>query len=75
LPENLKGEAPDGTGVKFIDLGEGRCKWPKGDPASPDFEFCGCKALTDLPYCAHHTMRATAVPQSRNRMDRAIASI
>jgi GcrA cell cycle regulator len=75
LPENLKGDAPDGTGVKFIDLAPGACKWPKGDPLEDSFEFCGCKALPDLPYCAPHARKATAPPQSRNRMQRAIASV
>jgi GcrA cell cycle regulator len=75
LPETLKGDAPDGTGVKFADLERGQCKWPKGSPGEPDFEFCGCRALPDLPYCAHHTRKAIAPTQSRNRMQRAIASV
>ena len=75
LPENLKGDEPDGTGVKFINLQAGQCKWPRGTPGNPDFEFCGCKALPDLPYCPGHTRRAIAPTQSRNRMERAIASI
>jgi GcrA cell cycle regulator len=73
LPETLKGDAPDGTGVKFVDLERGQCKWPKGSPGEPDVEFCGCRALPDLPYCAHHTRKAIAPTQSRNRMERAIA--
>jgi GcrA cell cycle regulator len=75
LPESLNGDKPDGTGVKFIDLVAGLCKWPKGDPLQPDLEFCGCKALPDLPYCAPHTRRAIAPTQSRNRMERAIANV
>ena len=35
------------------------CRWPCGNPASPEFYFCG--GDTDLvhPYCYPHTMRAT----------------
>lgn len=75
LSERLHGEKPDGTGKKFIDLAVGECKWPKGDPLDADFEFCGCKALPDLPYCAPHTRRAIQPTQQRNRADRALAGI
>lgn len=75
LPENLKGDAPDGTGVKFADLERGQCKWPKGNPGDADFEFCGCKALPDLPYCAPHTRRSMRAPQSVNHMQRAMAGV
>lgn len=70
LPESLKGEAPDGTGVKFIDLKIGQCKWPRGEVGAEDFEFCGCKALPDLPYCAPHTRRAIQPAQARVRVDK-----
>lgn len=64
LPEKLKGEAPDGTGIKLIDLDASTCHWPKGDPADPAFEFCGGYALKGLPYCQHHS-RIAYLPSSR----------
>lgn len=67
LPEKLKGEAPDGTGIKLIDLDKSTCHWPKGDPLESDFEFCGGYAVDGLPYCAHHTRMAYLPTQSRNR--------
>ena len=70
LPENLKGDAPNGTGVKFIDLAPGACKWPKGDPLAEDFEFCGGHALVDSPYCSHHS-RIAFVPAADRRRQQA----
>jgi GcrA cell cycle regulator len=67
-PEELKGEAPDGTGVQISGLTELNCHWPKGDPKTPDFEFCGAKAIHGLPYCAGHCRLAY---QSTYRLDRA----
>ena len=69
-PEQLKGEAPDGTGIKFAGLTPFNCHWPKGDPLEDDFEFCGAKALPDLPYCAHHSRIAYAPPKVRDRQDK-----
>jgi GcrA cell cycle regulator len=68
LPEKLKGEKPDGTGVKLVDLDGNSCRWPKGDPGEPDFEFCGGYALDGLPYCAGHSRIAYLPTQSRNRV-------
>jgi GcrA cell cycle regulator len=65
LPERLHGEKPDGTGVKLIDLEIGRCKWPRGDPRDENFEFCGDKAIPDMPYCAGHSRLAYLPAQSR----------
>jgi GcrA cell cycle regulator len=65
LPERLHGEKPDGTGCKLIDLEIGRCKWPRGDPRDENFEFCGGKAIPDMPYCAGHSRLAYQPAQSR----------
>ncbi len=66
----LKGEKPDGTGIKFHELTKLTCHWPKGDPIEEDFEFCGGKALPDLPYCAHHSRIAYAPPRARVAADK-----
>ncbi len=42
-------------GVKMIDLKERMCRFPIGDPGSPDFKFCGCTAVPGLPYCDGHS--------------------
>lgn len=69
LPPILRGEAPDGTGIKFAELRVGVCRWPRGDPAEPDFEFCGGKSLPDQPYCARHSRLAYAPPKARAAAD------
>ena len=41
--------------LSLLELNEATCHWPVGDPSSPEFFFCGGKALTSLPYCAYHS--------------------
>ena len=41
--------------LSLLELNEATCHWPVGDPSSPEFFFCGGKALSGLPYCAHHS--------------------
>ena len=40
--------------VTIMELRENMCRWPMGDPTTPEFRFCGGGAATGLPYCAHH---------------------
>jgi GcrA cell cycle regulator len=53
--------------LSLLELSEATCHWPVGDPASPDFFFCGGKALTGLPYCAHHSRVAYQPAGDRRR--------
>ena len=53
--------------VSLLELNEATCHWPIGDPASSDFFFCGGKALTSLPYCAHHSRIAYQPASDRRR--------
>lgn len=41
-------------GIAVTKAGERHCRWPVGDPRSPDFRFCGCNAHDGLPYCVDH---------------------
>lgn len=41
-------------GVAVTKAGERQCRWPVGDPRSPDFRFCGCQVYETLPYCIDH---------------------
>jgi GcrA cell cycle regulator len=34
------------------------CRWPFGDPASPDFHFCGHRTKDGRPYCDAHLRQA-----------------
>ena len=53
--------------LSLQELSEATCHWPVGDPASPDFFFCGGKALGGLPYCAHHSRIAYQPAADRRR--------
>lgn len=41
-------------GIAVTKAGDRHCRWPVGDPRSPDFRFCGCNAYEGLPYCIDH---------------------
>ncbi|HEY3696266.1 GcrA family cell cycle regulator, partial [Phenylobacterium sp.] len=53
-PVQAYAPAPEGPGLieDMALLGAHACKWPIGDPKSPDFSFCGRPA--DGRYCAAH---------------------
>ncbi len=34
------------------------CRWPHGDPQSPDFHFCGAETVPGKSYCEFHNARA-----------------
>ncbi len=53
--------------ISLLELNEATCHWPVGDPASPEFFFCGGKALPSLPYCAHHSRVAYQPTGDRRR--------
>lgn len=58
-------EVPPAERKGVLGLEPGDCKWPIGDPQSPDFHFCNGTATPGLPYCAHHAARAYQSPLPR----------
>ena len=40
--------------LTLMELTERTCKWPIGDPATPDFWFCGLASVPGKPYCEAH---------------------
>ncbi len=40
--------------IALMELTERTCKWPIGDPATPDFWFCGLPSQPGKPYCEAH---------------------
>lgn len=40
--------------IPLMELTERTCKWPIGDPATPDFWFCGLPSQAGKPYCEAH---------------------
>lgn len=42
--------------VSILELRDTMCRWPVGDPAQPEFRFCGARKLPGSgPYCACHS--------------------
>lgn len=48
-------------------LTDSSCRWPIGDPQTPDFHFCNRNKVPGLPYCETHARRAFQPPQPRRR--------
>ncbi|MBV9076589.1 MAG: GcrA cell cycle regulator, partial [Methylobacteriaceae bacterium] len=59
---------PESSRVTILELRESMCRWPLGDPAKPDFAFCGGRAVTGLPYCNHHCAIAYQPAAERRRL-------
>jgi GcrA cell cycle regulator len=51
--------------LTLMELTERTCKWPIGDPATPDFWFCGLPAQQGKPYCDAHVSVAFQPMSSR----------
>lgn len=51
-------EIPKGQRVGVLDLRFDTCRWPVGDPQSPDFFFCGALPYPGKPYCEGHCRQA-----------------
>lgn len=45
-------------GVDHDGLKPHHCRWPSGDPRSPDFRYCGVHHIEGKPYCAHHDRKS-----------------
>jgi len=53
--------------VTIMELKESMCRWPLGDPATPEFRYCGSKSPIGDTYCAHHARIAYQPSQDRRR--------
>ena len=54
--------------LTLMELTEKTCKWPVGDPATPDFWFCGLPVQAGKPYCEAHV--GVAFQPMSSRRDR-----
>jgi GcrA cell cycle regulator len=57
-PELVDNVIPLGQRRSLLELTEETCRWPIGDPGSPEFFFCGGQTIAGLPYCTHHSRLA-----------------
>lgn len=53
--------------VTIMELRESMCRWPHGDPTTPEFRFCGAKSPPGTPYCAYHAQIAYQPSMERRR--------
>ncbi|MGO8738570.1 GcrA family cell cycle regulator [Rhodoblastus sp.] len=63
--------------VGIMDLRESMCRWPLGDPTTPEFRYCGARMQIGLgPYCTYHARIAyqPAMDRRRDRERRAAAA-
>ena len=70
-PELIENIIPIGQRCTLLELNEGKCRWPIGDPGSTEFFFCGGKPLESLPYCGYHSRLAYQPVAERRREKRA----
>jgi GcrA cell cycle regulator len=68
LPGREELVVPRSEGVTIMELREAMCRWPLGDPTTPEFRYCGARAAEGLPYCAHHTQIAYQPAAERKRL-------
>ena len=54
----LANVVPIGPRISILELSENTCRWPIGDPLTPDFYFCGQHSEEGKPYCDFHSRRA-----------------
>ncbi|WP_297767594.1 GcrA family cell cycle regulator, partial [uncultured Roseovarius sp.] len=54
--------------LTLMELTERTCKWPVGDPATPNFWFCGLPVQSGKPYCDAHV--GVAFQPMSSRRDR-----
>jgi len=67
-PPEQKVTAPLSKKVTIMELRETMCRFPLGDPTTPEFRFCGAQASTGLPYCTHHAQIAYVPAAERKRL-------
>ena len=53
--------------VTIMELKEGMCRWPLGDPQTAEFRYCGGKAEIGVTYCPYHSRMAYQPAQDRRR--------
>ena len=51
----------------IMELKEAMCRWPLGDPATPEFRYCGGRSEIGDPYCTYPARVAYQPAQDRRR--------
>ena len=64
----MEAAPPPRSGLTIMELREGMCRWPLGDPTTPAFRYCGAHGVAGLPYCSHHAQIAYQPTAERKRL-------
>ena len=52
--------------IRFMEIRNGKCRWPIGDPHHLDsFRFCGCACSANAIYCNEHEKMAVTPNRPR----------
>jgi GcrA cell cycle regulator len=68
VPPREGAVATRSEGVTIMELREFMCRWPLGDPTTPEFRYCGAHASEGLPYCPDHAQIAYQPAAERKRL-------
>lgn len=53
--------------ISIMEIREGLCRWPLGDPLQAEFAFCGADCSSGKVYCTQHARVAFQPPSERRR--------
>jgi hypothetical protein len=64
-----KFDPPRGAAAETLALGTYSCRWPMGDPSSPDFRYCGAPSIpgSEPMYCQKHAAIHAADNRGREK--------
>lgn len=65
-------DIPPEERVDLVDLKEGQCRWPIGDPQEEGFHFCGKDKCETGPYCEYHAQIAFQPLSRQSARNRAL---
>ncbi|WP_455482065.1 GcrA family cell cycle regulator [Bartonella sp. B35(2025)] len=68
IPAKSNVVVPMSRHLNLLQLSENTCRWPVGDPLSPDFHFCGADSGESGPYCTFHAKVAFQPISERRRI-------
>lgn len=69
-PEIIESIIPLGQRCTLLQLNDSKCRWPIGQPGTPEFFFCGGGPAEGLPYCRIHSLVAFQPASGRRRDQR-----
>ncbi len=60
MPVSPDALLPTSRPVKFMDLRSCHCRWPLGDPRTPEYRYCGAEKEPERSYCPSHAVMSVS---------------